>query len=59
MFNIEQTTSILADVVKGLEYLHGRDYLHRDIKLQNVLVKQENGKYVFKLGDFGFSKPNN
>lgn len=36
--------------------MHAAGYLHRDIKPQNVLVKKEEGKEVFKLADFGFSK---
>lgn len=36
--------------------MHKRQYLHRDIKLQNVLIKNEDGKNVMKIADFGFSK---
>ena len=43
-------------MIRGLEYLHGQNYLHRDIKAQNILVKKENGKDIFKLAVFGFSK---
>lgn len=41
----------------GLEHVHRNGYLHRDIKLQNILVKKNgNGPNTYKLADFGFSK---
>ncbi|MFE4409810.1 protein kinase family protein [Streptomyces sp. NPDC056821] len=41
----------------GINYLHGRQLLHRDISLQNVLMKTFNGAAVLvKLSDFGLAK---
>jgi eukaryotic-like serine/threonine-protein kinase len=41
----------------GLNYLHLKGYLHRDISLQNVLVKEyDYGAAVLKLSDFGLFK---
>ena len=51
------TTSLarfyIAQVLLVFEYLHGQDLIYRDLKPENVLVK-DNG-YV-KLTDFGFVK---
>lgn len=45
----------LSKVILGLEQLHLQGYLHRDIKPQNILIKNENGKKVIKVADFGFA----
>lgn len=32
---------ILAGVVQGLSYLHQQDYIYCDLKIENVLVKED------------------
>ena len=44
VFPMDKATEVLAEVILGLETLHAEGYLHRDIKSQNVLIKNENGK---------------
>jgi len=41
------------EIARGLQYLHARDILHRDLKSANVLVNADNHA---KLSDFGLSK---
>ena len=43
----------LAQVLKGLDYLHNEGIVHRDIKPANILVSQTG---TIKLSDFGASK---
>ena len=36
-----ETTAIIVQALDALAYAHGQGYIHRDIKEQNILVKQE------------------
>ena len=50
--------TIVADMIKGMAYLHARDIIHRDIKPSNILICEEGGtaRYRAKIGDFGISR---
>jgi tRNA A-37 threonylcarbamoyl transferase component Bud32 len=52
VFNETQVFLILKDLLESVKYLHGKGILHRDIKLDNILL---NGRYKVKLCDFGIS----
>ncbi|KAI6215809.1 BMA-CDK-4, isoform b [Aphelenchoides besseyi] len=49
---VEQIRDIIKEIFKGLDFLHINSYIHRDIKPQNILMK--NGRV--KIADFGLSR---
>lgn len=50
--SIEQTVEIIIGVLKGLNFLHLKQIIHRDIKPQNVLMQGNTPR----LADFGISR---
>lgn len=49
-----ETAAILAGVAEALEVVHARGIVHRDVKLENImLAEQHAGPPVAKLLDFG------
>lgn len=51
--NEEQITAIVKDVLNGLDYLHQKKKIHRDVKAANILLNKEG---IAKIGDFGVSE---
>lgn len=49
----EKMKSIIRQIVSGLNYIHSNDIVHRDIKLDNILI--DPATQQIKLIDFGFS----
>jgi serine/threonine protein kinase len=44
-------------MAEGLYYIHWKNFVHRDIKPANILIFMVDGSAIFKIGDFGFTKP--
>ena len=47
---------IIAQICRGLSYIHSKGILHRDISLTNVFIKHYEDVDVVKIGDFGLVK---
>ena len=47
----QQIIHIVIDICRGLQHMHKQGIQHRDIKVENVLLDQQNKS--FRLCDFG------
>ncbi|ETV99377.1 STE/STE11 protein kinase, variant 1 [Aphanomyces invadans] len=53
VFNLDLIRKFTRQILLGVEYLHSKSIIHRDVKGANVLVNEQG---VAKLADFGCSK---
>ncbi|KAM3139657.1 hypothetical protein pb186bvf_008302 [Paramecium bursaria] len=56
--NQQQIIDILYQIFKGYKFLQSitKDFIHRDLALDNLLYKIEDGRIIVKIADFGISK---
>lgn len=47
--------NLVRDLLKALEYLHGKDVVHCDLKSKNLLLRRKDDPSSVVLGDFGFA----
>lgn len=52
----QEVVRIIEQTLSALEFAHGLEFVHRDIKEQNILVDGKFPNYVSKLTDFGLAK---
>eukprot|EP00931_Biecheleriopsis_adriatica_P037636 TRINITY_DN21581_c0_g1_i1.p1 TRINITY_DN21581_c0_g1~~TRINITY_DN21581_c0_g1_i1.p1 ORF type:complete len:690 (+),score=106.88 TRINITY_DN21581_c0_g1_i1:263-2071(+) len=53
LFGEQEVMSAFAQCCAGLEHIHGKRVLHRDLKCQNIFMMRDG---TVKLGDFGIAK---
>ena len=51
--SLKEACNIIYEILNGLEYAHNKGFIHRDIKVENILLDD---KRRAKLSDFGFAK---
>src|SRR5207244_11937891 len=51
--SVGDAVHLVLDIARALEYLHSRNFIHRDIKPGNILITQSG---VAKLADLGLAK---
>lgn len=44
---------MLYEIADGLNYLHEKNIIHRDLKCENILINQDN---KCQIADFGFAR---
>ncbi|EIE85865.1 hypothetical protein RO3G_10575 [Rhizopus delemar RA 99-880] len=57
-FSEKDAVVIIRSVLKGLEYLHSNDIVHRDMKPENLLFKTPESDANLVICDFGIAKHN-
>jgi NIMA (never in mitosis gene a)-related kinase 1/4/5 len=53
VFRPNEILDVTIQLCEGLNYLHNRDIIHRDIKSQNIFLTKNN---TIRIGDFGLAK---
>lgn len=54
-FEEDEAWTIFMELCKAVEFIHGNKIAHRDIKLENYLVKKVGDDIQIVLADFGFA----
>lgn len=52
----ERAKTIIYQVIQGVRYLHRFGIVHRDLKLENIMMSDTTDKAIPKIVDFGLSK---
>ena len=56
-FDERQAAYIISQILQGLNNLHGQRIVHRDLKLENILLEsQDKNDFRIKIADFGFAR---
>ena len=58
-FGERESADILRQIADALAFMHRRNIVHRDLKLENILISDKDplsGAFTVKISDFGLSK---
>ncbi|KAG2411647.1 hypothetical protein HFD88_009203 [Aspergillus terreus] len=55
-FPEHEAAAIITQVARALQYMHQRNFVHRDVKPLNILVSSPRPNWHVKLADFGIAK---
>ena len=51
----EHSCEIMTEIVSAIVYVHNKQILHRDLKLENIMLQDEKNPKSIKIIDFGLS----
>ena len=54
-FTEKEAKKILAILTSAISYIHANNVVHRDLKLENILLTNKDNPYDLKIIDFGIS----
>ena len=46
----------MVNLLEGIAYLHEKGIMHRDLKLENIMVKKDGGKVIPVIVDLGLAE---
>jgi serine/threonine protein kinase len=55
-YTFEINNNICSQILLGIEFIHSKNITHRDLKPQNIMLKESNGQFQIKIIDFGMSQ---
>ena len=55
-FNDKEIYELLTQLNNTFKIMHENKIYHRDLSLNNILIKFEDDKIIYKLSDYGVSK---
>lgn len=55
-FSELEISLILSQIIKGLDFLHQNGVMHRDIKLDNILISEMSPRIRLKIADFSLAE---
>lgn len=55
VYKEKDAAKLMRNLFSALEYMHGKNIIHRDIKLENLVLKQKNNDTDICVTDFGLA----
>lgn len=55
----EEAKAVMKSLLQGVEYIHEKGYIHRDLKPDNIMFTEPGECSSMKITDFGLSEKNN
>eukprot|EP01041_Mallomonas_annulata_P011274 gene11274-23587_t len=55
--SVTDRLKLMLDVMSAIAFIHGKGFIHRDIKAHNILLKEDGMNKSAKLSDFGTAIP--